>query len=94
MVINIVNGFKAEKLPFLQFIYKSEQFDRSILAGENQISRSLGRRPVENPTDRLARHADPEEICGILADPVPVIGENPVDSPMNEDFARFRGIFG
>jgi len=35
MVIHIVNGFTAEKLPFLQFIYKSEQFDRSILAGEN-----------------------------------------------------------
>jgi hypothetical protein len=60
MVIHIVNGFKAEKLPFLQFIYKSEQFDRSILAGENQVAGHWGRRPVENPADELARNAETE----------------------------------
>ena len=89
MVIHIVNGFKAEKLPFLQFIDKSEQFDRSILAGENQISWRLRRRPVENPADRLRRNADPEETRGIRADSVPIVCENPVRSPMKKDFARF-----
>ena len=89
MVIHIVNGFRAEKLPFLQFIFKSEQFDRSILAGENQIGRPLRRRPVENLANRLGRNADFEETRGIWAGPLPIVCENPVHSPMKKDFARF-----
>jgi hypothetical protein len=90
MVIHIVNGLRAEKLPFLQFIYKSEQFSRSILAGQNQIRRSSGRRPVENSANRLAWNRNfAEEVCGILTSAVPVICKNPIDSPMKKDFSAF-----
>jgi len=65
MVIHIVNGFEREKLKFLQFIHKTEQFCGSVLPRKNQIWRGLRRRPVENATERLlgvkplgeARHA-------------------------------------
>jgi hypothetical protein len=41
MVIHIVNGFPAEKLSFLQFIFKSEQLVGPISAGQNHISSNM-----------------------------------------------------
>ena len=74
MVIHIVNGFEREKLKFLQFIHKTEQFCGSVLPRKNQIWRGPRRRPVENATERLLGNLGAEETSGIASNAFPIIG--------------------
>jgi len=74
MVIHIVNGCKVEKLSFLQFIGKTEQFCGLVLAGKNQKRRRHPGRAVENTTDRVIGNARAEQIGGVLGDSLPIIG--------------------
>src|ERR1051325_6701411 len=92
MVIHIVNGFDRQNGTFLQFIRKSEQLGRSILAGQNQIGRNLSRGAIQKSANRSLRNRQTEESRGIRTDSVPIVGKNPFDSPVFEKLTSALGI--
>src|SRR5205807_5337220 len=50
------------------------------------------RRAIQNSADCALRNSQTEKVSGILANPVPIVGKNPVDLPVSQNFARLLGI--
>src|ERR1051325_7769055 len=76
---------RGQNRTFLEFIRKSEQLRRSILAGEKQIGRSLTRGTIQKSANRSLRNRHTEEFRGLRTDSVPIVGKNPFDSAVFEE---------